>query len=180
MGVEEEPLGRANVSDEFAAGYIAAGGSPDVISRLAPQPSAQERDSTRVYYRGLGVTVTDRTFVAGGSTFRITDLYDLGMVQGPWPRTVTTSWAVAGLSALAAVVTVLLRSPQSLGVWLAAALTALVPSAAAVLTQRSLRRSWELWGRLEGRQVMLFRTSDQVTFGQVVRAVQRAVEANAP
>ncbi|MFF5171394.1 DUF6232 family protein [Micromonospora sp. NPDC000089] len=37
-------------------------------------------------------------------------------------------------------------------------------------------RQWEMWARWRGRSVLLLRTGDALRFGQIYRAVQRAVD----
>ena len=51
---------------------------------------------------------------------------------------------------------------------------------AALLLAWTATKLWparhELWGRYDGQPVMLFSTTDEVRFGQVARALRRAIE----
>ncbi|TDB77336.1 DUF6232 family protein [Micromonospora sp. KC723] len=152
-----------------------------------------------LYYRDEAVRVTSESIRAGGHSVRIAD------VTYVWHARGATTMAVRGrvlgrgvlvlllsLPPLVALVCVvaLLWSAQDRGNWTPALVTlAGCAVAALALTpflelplgwlDRSYERGnrvHELWVRHHGTEVMLVRTPDALRFGQIYRAVQRAVE----
>ncbi|MEV4478920.1 DUF6232 family protein [Micromonospora coxensis] len=152
-----------------------------------------------LYYRDDAVQVTSESIRAGGHTVRIAD------VTFVWHARGATTMAVRGrvlgrgvlvlllslppLVALVCVVS-LVYSAQDRGDWklalivlagCAVAALALVPFLELPLgwLDRSYERGnrvHELWVQHHGTEVMLVRTPDALRFGQIYRAVQRAVE----
>ncbi|MGC5021172.1 DUF6232 family protein [Micromonospora sp. DT47] len=152
-----------------------------------------------IYYRDDAVEVTSESIRAGGHTIRLAE------VTYVWHARGTTTLAVRGrvlgrgvlvlllslppLVALVCVVS-LAWSAQDRGNWkLALIILAACAVGALALTpflelplgwlDRSYERGnrvHELWVQHHGREVMLVRTPDALRFGQIYRAVQRAVE----
>ncbi|MEO3777117.1 DUF6232 family protein [Micromonospora sp. B11E3] len=152
-----------------------------------------------IYYRDDAVQVTSESIRAGGHAVRIAD------VTYVWHARGRTTLAVRGrvlgrgvlvlllslppLVALVCVVS-LAWSAQDRGNWTLALLVlaacavgalALVPFLEVPLgwLDRSYERGsrvHELWVQHHGREEMLLRTPDALRFGQIYRAVQRAVE----
>ncbi|MFG1952985.1 DUF6232 family protein [Micromonospora sp. NPDC048830] len=152
-----------------------------------------------LYYRDDAVQVTSESIQAGGHAVRIAD------VTYVWHARGRTTLAVRGrvlgrgvlvlllslppLVALVCVVS-LAWSAQDRGNWALALLVlaacavgalALVPFLEVPLgwLDRSYERGsrvHELWVQHHGREEMLLRTPDALRFGQIYRAVQRAVE----
>ncbi|MEU5786950.1 DUF6232 family protein [Micromonospora purpureochromogenes] len=152
-----------------------------------------------LYYRDDTVQVTSEAIQAGGQTVRLAD------VTYVWHARGATTLAVRGrvlgrgvlvlllslppLVALVCVVS-LAWSAQDRGNWkLALVILAGCAVGALALTPfLELPLSWldrsyergnrvhELWVQHHGREVMLVRTPDALRFGQIYRAVQRAVE----
>ncbi|NYF57353.1 DUF6232 family protein [Micromonospora purpureochromogenes] len=152
-----------------------------------------------LYYRDDTVQVTSESIRAGGQAVRISD------VTYVWHARGATTLAVRGrvlgrgvlvlllslppLVALVCVVS-LAWSAQDRGNWkLALVILAGCAVGALALTPfLELPLSWldrsyergsrvhELWVQHHGQEVMLVRTPDALRFGQIYRAVQRAVE----
>ncbi|SCG66715.1 DUF6232 family protein [Micromonospora halophytica] len=152
-----------------------------------------------LYYRDDAVQVTSESIRAGGHTVRIAD------VTYVWHARGATTMAVRGrvlgrgvlvlllslppLVALVCVVS-LVYSAQDRGDWklALAVLAACVVAALALIPFLELPLGWldrsyergnrvhELWVQHHGAEVMLVRTPDALRFGQIYRAVQRAVE----
>ncbi|MEH0845564.1 DUF6232 family protein [Micromonospora sp. CPCC 205711] len=152
-----------------------------------------------LYYRDDRVQVTSESILAGGRSVRISD------VTYVWHAKGATSLAVRGrvlgrgvlvlllslppLVALVCVVS-LAWSAQDRGNWkLALVILAACGVGALALTPfLELPLSWldrsyergnrvhELWVQHHGQEEMLVRTPDALRFGQIYRAVQRAVE----
>ncbi|MEU5941209.1 DUF6232 family protein [Micromonospora sp. NPDC047548] len=152
-----------------------------------------------LYYRDDTVQVTSESIRAGGHAIRIAD------VTYVWHARGATTMAVRGrvlgrgvlvlllslppLVALVCVVS-LVWSAQDRGNWkLALVILAGCTVGALALTpflelplgwlDRSYERGnrvHELWVQHHGQEVMLVRTPDALRFGQIYRAVQRAVE----
>ncbi|MGK5442283.1 DUF6232 family protein [Micromonospora sp. URMC 105] len=152
-----------------------------------------------LYYRDDSVQVTSESIRAGGHAIRIAD------VTYVWHARGATTLAVRGrvlgrgvlvlllslppLVALVCVVS-LAWSAQDRGNWkLALVILAGCAVGALALTPfLELPLSWldrsyergnrvhELWVQHHGQEVMLVRTPDALRFGQIYRAVQRAVE----
>ncbi|NYF57355.1 DUF6232 family protein [Micromonospora purpureochromogenes] len=149
------------------------------------------------YYDDRSVQVTSTAIRVDGRTF---PLAEIGMV---WHQRGSRSWRVlAGRGALG----VALAGPLvaavlgvALAVWLHRSLTVTVAIVgASVLVGLAVgpladflfehldrsyargSRQWEMWARWRGRPVLLLRTGDALRFGQVYRAVQRAMESRRP
>lgn len=68
---------------------------------------------------------------------------------------------------------------QSMAVLLIGALIVLAPGVVGAACIRTRRRPWELRATYHGDDVQLFSSRDSLAFGQVKRALVRAMEANA-
>jgi hypothetical protein len=145
------------------------------------------------YYRDSDVLVSSAGIRMGGRGYR------LGDVARIWHRRGTRSWGAAagrgvlGLAMLVPIVVGALGVGVALVVHASAATTIaligggiLVGLATApladVLLERVDRsydrgsRCLEIWGRVRGRDVLLLRTDNAQRFGQIYRALQRALE----
>ncbi|MDZ5442413.1 DUF6232 family protein [Micromonospora sp. 4G57] len=152
-----------------------------------------------LYYRDDAVQVTSESIHAGGHVIALAD------VAYVWHARGATTLAVRGRVLGRGVLVVLLSLPplvalvcvvslawaaQDRGNWkLALVILAAFVVGGLVLTpflelplgwlDRSYERGnrvHELWVQHHGREVMLLRTPDALRFGQIYRAVQRAVE----
>lgn len=152
-----------------------------------------------LYYRDDTVQVTSESLRAGGHTVPIAELTYVWHAPGPASardrsRRFGRGLLILLLSAppLVAIVCVvsLFYSAWDTGEWvLAGTVVAVCVVGALALTpflelplgwlDRSYdrgSRTQELWVQYRGNRVMLLRTSDALRFGQIYRAVQRAVE----
>ncbi|MEU5786952.1 DUF6232 family protein [Micromonospora purpureochromogenes] len=149
------------------------------------------------YYDDRSVQVTSAAIRVDGRTF---PLAEIGMV---WHQRGSRSWRVlVGRGALGAALAGPLVAAVlgvALAVWLHRSLTVTVAIVgASVLVGLAVgpladflfehldrsyargSRQWEMWARWRGRPVLLLRTGDALRFGQVYRAMQRAMESRRP
>jgi Family of unknown function (DUF6232) len=133
----------------------------------------------RVYYRGGGVQITERWFVAGDSSYAIAHLNRLRTGRGPLHPMVQTTAAVAVVFAVAFAASFELvgHNPAA---WLGLAAVAVVPAVMAALGLRFQRRPYQIWADLHGETVLVFSTLDEKTYGHVCRALIRARESCPP
>ncbi|GAA2700883.1 DUF6232 family protein [Micromonospora olivasterospora] len=149
------------------------------------------------YYDDRSVQVTSAALWVGGRT------YPLAEISGVWHHRGSRSWRVlAGRGAIGAALAgplVAAGLGVALALWLhrsatvtiavvgASVLVGLAVGPVADFLFEHLDRSYargsrqlELWVRWRGRPVRLLCTGDALRFGQIYRAVQRAVEAGPP
>ncbi|MFG3696326.1 DUF6232 family protein [Micromonospora sp. NPDC047620] len=149
------------------------------------------------YYDDRSVQITSTAVRVDGRTFR---LADISMV---WHRRGSRSWRVlAGRGAIGAAlagplvaaalgIALALKLDRSLTVTVAivgaSVLVGLAVGPVADFLFEHLDRSYargsrqlEIWARWRGQPVRLLCTGDALRFGQIYRAVQRAVEAGQP
>ncbi|MER7332623.1 MULTISPECIES: DUF6232 family protein [unclassified Micromonospora] len=149
------------------------------------------------YYDDRSVQITSTAVRVDGRTFR---LADVSMV---WHQRGSRSWRVlAGRGAIGAAlagplvaaalgIALALTLDRSLTVTVAivcaSVLVGLAVGPVADFLFEHLDRSYargsrqlEIWARWRGQPVRLLRTGDALRFGQIYRAVQRAVEAGQP
>ena len=132
------------------------------------------------YYRSSAVVVTTQEFQRGWpdpERFQVRELRDVkvtvGRPQGTGMR------AVAGAGALVVGATAGWPLVEGNAAWLTAAmLVAAAPSAMCGACLRRRQQVWELRASYRDKPVLLLRTQDERTFGQVKRALVRALEAN--
>jgi hypothetical protein len=145
------------------------------------------------YYRDPDVLVTSTGIRMGGRNYRLDEFVQV------WHKRGRRSWsAVAGRGALAVAILIPILV-GALGILVALLIDAersatlalaggglLVGLAAAPLADVLLEfvdrsydrgsRSLEIWGRVRGSDVLLLRTANAQRFGQIYRALQRALE----
>ncbi|MDG4785395.1 DUF6232 family protein [Micromonospora sp. WMMD1102] len=156
-----------------------------------------------LYYRDDTVRVTSETIHANGRTVPVAEVSYVWHARGP--GTARTRGRLAGRGVLILLLSIpplvamvcvlsLAYSAQDRGQWQLAAivLAACVVGVLALLPFLELPLYWldrsyergvkvqELWVQYRGGEVMLLRSSDALRFGQIYRAVQRAVEQHAP
>jgi hypothetical protein len=130
------------------------------------------------YYRGRSALITHEVFevrVPYRQRFAISELRDVHVERtGPDTRAL----GCLGLAAMMLVGTVVsspvLSSPQQ---WLAAFVAVAAPSVLGGACWRINPPAYELRATYRGYQVQLFRSCDAQVFGQVKRALIRALEA---
>jgi hypothetical protein len=127
------------------------------------------------YYRGAGVAVTNQFLHTSRDRYALGELADLGMVRGPAHPAVliSTVIAVAQLPIVIPVVTIV-RAPIA---FLLAAVLLVVPCVVAIVSARRWPPRLDLQARYRGRELVLFSSHDEREFGQVSRALRRAIEA---
>ncbi|MEU7590807.1 DUF6232 family protein [Micromonospora sp. NPDC049230] len=149
------------------------------------------------YYDDRSVQVTSTTLRVDGRSYALTDITMI------WHRRGTRSWRVlVGRGAIGAALAGPLVAAVlgiALAVWLhrsptvtiaivgASVLVGLAVGPVADFLFEHLDRSYtqgsrqlEIWARWRGQPVRLLRTGDALRFGQIYRAVQRAVEHSQP
>lgn len=134
------------------------------------------------YFRSSQVIVTNDVFVwrVDGTTrmFRVKELTAVGVIRGETDASRVTAMHVTSAAALgAAVAWPAFNSTAAVG---AAAVVIAVPGFVAIAVRRLRPRTYQLRAQYAGRAVMLYATTDATTFGQVSRALRRAIEANDP
>ena len=145
------------------------------------------------YYRDREVMVTSQSLTVGGRAY---PLRELGSV---WHRRGQRSWsALAGRGALGAVmlgplvaaviaiaVAVSIRASTTVTIALVggAVLVGLAAAPVADVVLEYVDRSYvrgsrrlEIWAEVRGTPVLLLQTGDALRFGQIYRALQRALE----
>jgi hypothetical protein len=121
------------------------------------------------------VTVTSQYVVSAGYRYDTAELVELMRAKGSTHPGVIVGMVIAVAEAAFLVPLVgVLRSPLA---WLLAGLALLIPCAVGLVCAHRWPPEYELLARYRGREVTLFTSRDQREFGQVSRAVQRAVEA---
>jgi hypothetical protein len=145
---------------------------------LEPAPGAATpppRRSVVWYYRDADVAVTNHYFHQGRDRYAISELTDLGISRGPAHPSVLISGVIAVVQAPIVVpVVAIVRSPM---VFVLAAILLVVPVCVALVSAHRWPPRRQLLARYRGRDLTLFDSYDEREFGQVTRALQRAVEA---
>jgi hypothetical protein len=130
-----------------------------------------------LYYRSRDVLITDRLFAVrepGPARYAIAELaLPRVVVSGHHPAGRYAAW-VAGVAALLAVVA--WPRLNSVEQQLAIVGMVLLPSLVSGACIRVIPRQHELWATYRYRHVCLFSTTDAQRFGQVRRALVRALE----
>ena len=133
-----------------------------------------------IFYRSSELLISREAFVPLFSPhrFALADLRRVQVVRGasvPGNRRTATT-ATVGALAVAAAVGPAVDATRG---WAVAAL-AIVGTVAVMLISHALRRPrWQLQAEHNGATILLYSTTDERTFGQVKRALVRALEANA-
>lgn len=152
-----------------------------------------------LYYRDDTVQVTSESLRAGGHMIPIAELTYVWHARGPASArdrsrrlgrgVLIFLLSIPPLLAIVCVVSLVYAARDS-GEWIVAGTVVAVGAVGALALTPFLElplgwldrsydrgvRAQELWVQYRGQQVMLLRTSDALRFGQIYRAVQRAVE----
>jgi ABC-type transport system involved in cytochrome bd biosynthesis fused ATPase/permease subunit len=132
-----------------------------------------------VFYRGHTLLITNdvvEVWWPKYQRFSIKDLSELYVF-----RDVADPVVARGIGASAVMFVATAASwqfMQSMAVLLIGALVVLAPGVVGAACIRTRRRPWELRATYRGVDVQLFSSRDSLTFGQVKRALVRAMEAN--
>ncbi|RKN42053.1 DUF6232 family protein [Micromonospora endolithica] len=130
-------------------------------------------------YARPGIIVTVERFTVGRSSWRVAELTHLRTGRGPHDRiaaraVVVTAGMIGGVGLLLGFAGGLHR--LTAGAYLILGAVFLVPVLLAVAGDRWRPPAYELWGRRDGTDVLLFTSDDERQFGQVTRALRRARE----
>jgi hypothetical protein len=138
-------------------------------------PAAPRLQPTVSYYRQRGVIVTNHYFCAGSYRYEVAHLSGLMRTRGSLHPGVIIGLVTAVAEAIVIVPLVsVVGAPVA---WLLTFAALLVPCAVGYVCARRWPAQYELLATYRGREVTLFTTRDEREFGQVTRALQRAVEA---
>jgi hypothetical protein len=133
------------------------------------------RRSVIWFYRDGEIAVTNHFFHRGRDRYAVSELTELGVVRGPMHPSVLISSLIAVAQAPIAVpVVAALRTPTA---FVLAAVLLVVPIVVAFISAHRWPPVQQLLARYRGRELTLFSTHDAREFGQVTRALQRAIEA---
>jgi hypothetical protein len=133
-----------------------------------------------VFYRSQELLISRDAFVPLFSPYRfaLADLSRVQVVRGASAHGTgrTATHAAVGALAVVAAAGPLVDAPQG---W-AVAVVALIGAIVVAGTSHALKRQrWQLQADHNGATILLYSTTDARTFGQVKRAMVRALEANA-
>lgn len=128
----------------------------------------------RFFYHQRGVEVTTRHVTVGPDRYELAELADIMQTRGPQHPGVKVGAATA--VAEAAIVAPLVGVVQGPVVWLVAVVALLVPCAVGLICAVRWPAQFGLIARYRGREITLFVTRDETEFGQVSRAIRRAIE----
>ncbi len=147
----------------------------ELNTRERAMSAESSRPADIVYYRRDGIVVTSQYFTAYNTRYHVRDLSLL-------TRSESSPHPGVRLGILAAVAGAIVAIPTLLMLHSLAGLAISVPVLLIpCLTSYVCAHRWpveiELLARYRGRQIVLIATSDQRKFGQIARALMRAVEA---
>jgi hypothetical protein len=128
----------------------------------------------RFFYHQRGVEVTTRHLTVGPDRYELAELADIMQTRGAQHPGVKVGAATA--IAEAAIVAPLVGVVQGPVVWLVAVVALLVPCAVGLICAVRWPAQFRLIARYRGREITLFVTRDETEFGQVSRAIRRAIE----
>ena len=133
-----------------------------------------------VFYRGHTLLITNEVVEVWWPTYQRFSVKDLAEVYVF--RDVADPVVARGIGASAVMFVATAATwqfMQSMAVVLIGVLVVLAPGVVGAACIRTRRRSWELRATHRGVDVQLYSSRDALTFGQVKRALIRAIEADA-
>ncbi|GAA0896753.1 hypothetical protein GCM10009557_70980 [Virgisporangium ochraceum] len=141
----------------------------------APGSAMPPRRTVTWYYRGADVAVTNQFLHTARDRYALSELADLGISRGPvHPAVLISSVIAIAQTPIVIPVVAIVRSPMA---FLLAAVLLVVPCVVAIVSARRWPPRLDLQARYRGRDLVLFSSHDEREFGQVSRALRRAVEA---
>lgn len=142
----------------------------------SPQrPTSDPLPPPPTYYRQHGITVTGRHFSDGAYRYEIAELVDVVHTRGSIHPGVIVGMVIAVAEAALAIPLVgLLKTPLA---WFLAIVALLIPCLVGLVCAHRWPPQYELLALYRGRRVTLLATRSEREFGQVSRAVMRAMEA---
>jgi len=130
------------------------------------------------YYQGRTALITHEVFEVRWpeqQRFSIEDLYDVDVIRGTVdPLAIGSAVAASVLLVVVAASWQFLHSPIA---WLAAVIVVAAPGLFGGACAHMRPPVWQLRATYRGTPVLLYGTSDTQTFGQVKRALVRALES---
>lgn len=136
--------------------------------------SRPTRPARVTFYNQRGVIVDDQSLLVNGARFPIADLYCIERGRGPLSPSTRAAMVVAlGELLVVTPVAFVFRSPAVLAL---ALLTGLAAAGGVLFCGRRWPASFHLWAEYQHRPTLLFTTWDEQEFGQVSRALLRAIE----
>lgn len=127
-----------------------------------------------LHYRQDGIVVTNRYFTTPAGRYRVDELTDPAQTEEPAHPGVALGLTIAGAD-LVAVIPLLMLHLTTVALAIGTPILLVAFGFTIYSARRPARR--ELLARHRGRHVMLFATTDEHRFGQVSRALMRAMEA---
>jgi hypothetical protein len=132
------------------------------------------RRSVTWYYRGPEVAVTNQYLITTHVRYELAELAELGVARGPVHPAVLISTVIAiAQTPIVIPVVAMVMSPLTI---LFATILLVVPCVVAIVSARRWPPRMELQANYRGRELVLFSSHDEREFGQVSRALRRAVE----
>ncbi|GAA4462098.1 DUF6232 family protein [Phytohabitans houttuyneae] len=128
-----------------------------------------------VLYATPELVVTRQWIYTRGHRYRVADLEQVVRARGGLHPAAQGALVVAALDVTAAIP--IMTMVGSLAGWAMAAVAVLVPCLVAVVSVYRWPPRQELWAYHRGCRVLLLKTRDGIVFGQVSRALQRAIES---
>jgi len=137
--------------------------------------ASRQHVAPRIFYNHNGIAVTDRNFIDAGVTFDLARLSNIVKERGGRHPGVNVSLVIAVVeAALAGPFAGLSRSAVPLAI---TALAILIPCLVAGYCCKRWPPAFQLHADYRGEPTVLFRTADEREFGQVSRALVRALDA---
>jgi uncharacterized protein DUF6232 len=143
---------------------------PNTSPRHRPRP----RPVTRVYYNHNGVLITGRYFAAGVK-LQLADLSDLSRGRGPRHAGVSIGLSIAVFDGIT--ITAVIATTQALIAFVIAPVLLLAPCLIALYCDARWPAEFHLLAVHHGNRMLLYRTTNAREFGQLTRALIRALEA---
>jgi hypothetical protein len=138
-------------------------------------PASHPGRPTIAYYRRNGVVVTNRYLTSGPYRYEIVELTDLRQARGGTHPGVMVGLVIAvAEAAFVAPFVGFFHRPVA---WLGAVVALAIPCLVGFFCARRWPAQYELLADYRGRQIIVFATRDEREFGQVSRAIRRAIEA---
>jgi hypothetical protein len=148
--------------------------SADRFAQLPDRPPTPSRRRVAVYYDRDGVIVTSTHLTVGTVRFPLDQLSELNKARGSTHPGVVVGIVIALAEPLAvAPLVAVVSTPVA---WLVGAIALAVPCLVGVVCAQRWPAQHQLLARYQGCQVIVFSTRDSLEFGQVTRAIRRALE----
>jgi len=147
---------------------------PELARTLLEEHTIEGGEAVTIYYRDTLVQVTTQWFTVGDRRFAIQDLHNPRVARTEGDR----GTLGAGIAAVLLVQTTIAveLALHSYEMWALATSAAAGVAVAAMIRAHRRQQVCELWAEYRGETVRAYRTRDAREFGQVTRALMRAIE----